>query len=118
MRFHPQRILRAALCTLMILVLTAGSASAATRYSTLEFGSRGSEVLQLQKALLALGYDPSGTDGKFGRGTESAVTAYQAAKGLVADGKAGTLTLTQLYAEYAAQSASATTGAAAEKLAH
>ncbi|MEA4928736.1 MAG: peptidoglycan-binding protein [Candidatus Limiplasma sp.] len=72
---------------------------AATRYSTLEFGSRGSNVLQLQKTLLALGFDPNGTDGKYGRGTEAAVMLYQASKGLTSDGKAGTQTLTLLYAD-------------------
>ena len=67
------------------------------RYATLEFGSRGADVLKLQKTLMALGYDTNGADGKFGRGTESAVMAYQAASGLTADGKAGNLTLTKLY---------------------
>ena len=86
-----------ALClALMLLIL---SAPALAGYATLEFGSRGSSVLKLQKALLALGFDPSGTDGKFGRGTENAVKLYQASRGLEADGKAGNLTLTKLYAE-------------------
>lgn len=71
--------------------------AACARYATLEFGSRGADVLKLQKALMALGYDTNGADGKFGRGTESAVMSYQAANGLTADGKAGNLTLTKLY---------------------
>lgn len=66
-------------------------------------------MLKLQKALLELGFNPNGTDGKFGRGTETAVKAYQAARGLEADGKAGTLTLTKLYAETDGQSATVTT---------
>lgn len=65
--------------------------------STLMFGSRGTAVLQLQQALNALGYDTNGTDGKFGKGTEQAVKAYQQANGLTADGKAGVKTLAQLY---------------------
>ncbi|MBE5802261.1 MAG: peptidoglycan-binding protein [Clostridiales bacterium] len=93
-RCNIKRLL--ALAMLVVLLFT-GTATAATRYATLEFGSRGSDVLKLQKALLALGYDPNGTDGKFGRGTENAVKQYQAANGLVADGKAGNLTLTRLY---------------------
>ena len=56
-------------------------------------------MLKLQKALLELGFNPNGTDGKFGRGTETAVKAYQAARGLEVDGKAGTKTLTMLYGE-------------------
>lgn len=92
---------------LVLTLLFTSNAFAATRYSTLEFGSRGSDVLKLQKALLTLGYDPSGTDGKFGRGTESAVILYQTGKGLTADGKAGTQTLSALYAD--AESAAAAT---------
>lgn len=79
------------------LMLLCAPLTAFARYATLEFGSRGAEVLKLQKALLSLGYDPGGTDGKFGRGTETAVKAYQSASGLEADGKAGNLTLTRLY---------------------
>lgn len=94
---------------LILTLLAAPQALAATKYATLEFGSRGSDVLKLQKALLELGFNPNGTDGKFGRGTETAVKAYQAARGLVADGKAGTLTLTKLYAETDGQSATVTT---------
>ncbi len=88
----------AALVVLMAFLFVPG-ANAAQTYRTLEFGSRGTEVLSLQKALEALGFDPSGTDGKFGRGTQNAVTAYQQARGLEADGKAGKLTLTKLYGE-------------------
>ncbi len=94
---------------LILTLLAAPQALAATKYATLEFGSRGSDVLKLQKALLELGFNPNGTDGKFGRGTETAVKAYQAARGLEADGKAGTLTLTKLYAETDGQSATVTT---------
>ncbi len=91
---HNWRIL--ALITVLVLLFT-GTAMAAKRYETLEFGDRGSDVLKLQQCLLALGYDPQGVDGKFGRGTENAVKMYQAANGLEADGKAGHLTLSKLF---------------------
>ena len=94
---------------LALSMLFTPAAFALTRYSTLEFGSRGSDVLKLQKALLALGYDPSGTDGKYGRGTESAVIEYQASKGFTADGKAGTVTLNALYIDAAGTSSSTNT---------
>ena len=94
---------------LILTLLAAPQALAATKYTTLEFGSRGSDVLQLQKALLELGFNPNGTDGKFGRGTETAVKAYQGARGLEVDGKAGTLTLTMLYGETSGESGTITT---------
>lgn len=94
---------------LILTLMAAPQALAATKYTTLEFGSRGSDVLQLQKALLELGFNPNGTDGKFGRGTETAVKAYQAARGLEVDGKAGTLTLTMLYGETSGESGTITT---------
>ena len=99
----------AALVVLMAFLFVPG-ANAAQTYRTLEFGSRGTEVLSLQKALEALGFDPSGTDGKFGRGTQNAVTAYQQARGLEADGKAGKLTLTKLYSELNGTSGAGTSG--------
>ena len=99
---HP---LRSFLALLTVLVMLCPYALAAT-YATLEYGSRGSEVLKLQQALLALGFDPNGVDGKFGRGTEKAVKRYQSARGLTADGKAGSKTLTKLYDEWNGSSSS------------
>ena len=95
---------------LILLLLAAPQAMAAKKYSTLEFGSRGSDVLKLQNTLLSLGFNPNGTDGKFGRGTENAVKAYQSARGLEADGKAGTATLTKLYDEASGQSGTSSSG--------
>ena len=43
---------------LILTLLAAPAALAATKYTTLEFGSRGSDVLKLQKALLELGFNP------------------------------------------------------------
>ncbi|MDD3336699.1 MAG: peptidoglycan-binding protein [Eubacteriales bacterium] len=92
------------LAALLCAVLPAGASSS----TTLEFGSKGTEVLNLQKALVTLGYDPNGTDGKFGRGTEAAVKLYQQTMGLTADGKAGTLTLNRIYADLATISSGTT----------
>ena len=89
---------------LMISMLFSSQALAA--YETLEYGSRGSDVLKLQQSLLQLGFDPNGADGKFGRGTEKAVKLYQQSRGLTADGKAGNKTLTKLYAELEGSSSS------------
>lgn len=73
--------------------------SAATRVSPryvsssssgmLQQGSSGPEVLKLQKALAAAGFDPKGLDGKFGPMTEAALKAFQKAARITVDGKAG-----------------------------
>ena len=92
--------LRKAVAFLLALLLVMSQPIAAmAAYKTLKYGSRGTAVMEMQKALLSLGFDPNGTDGKFGSGTLAAVKAYQASRGLTVDGKAGNLTLTKLYAE-------------------
>ncbi len=55
----------------------------------LQRGSKGPDVLALQKALLAAGFNPQGLDGSFGPKTEAALRAFQRAAGIVVDGKAG-----------------------------
>src|SRR6476620_3657390 len=55
----------------------------------LQRGSKGPAVLALQQRLKELGFDPNGTDGNFGPGTETAVRAFQQARGLGVDGKVG-----------------------------
>lgn len=68
------------------------------RYETLDFGSSGSGVTKLQKALIELGYMPEGSaDGQYGYQTYNAVKAFQKANGLDVDGVAGAATLTNLY---------------------
>ncbi len=90
------RKMAAAVMAVMLIVCQTAAFAA---YKTLEYGSRGTEVKELQKALLSLGFDPNGTDGKFGSGTKAAVKAYQKSRGLTADGKAGNITLSLLYSE-------------------
>lgn len=67
---------------------TGGAASPITE--TLKKGSKGSSVIQMQKALGIT------ADGSFGPGTESALKAWQTKNGLVADGVAGPKTLSKL----------------------
>jgi len=62
----------------------------------LKRGSSGPDVQALQQRLSDLGFDPNGVDGNFGPGTEKAVRAFQAAKGLGVDGKVGPNTLAAL----------------------
>ena len=57
-------------------------------------GSKGAAVKALQEALIALSFDVSGgADGLFGPGLERTVKAFQAARGLTADGVVGPGTL-------------------------
>jgi penicillin-insensitive murein endopeptidase len=53
-------------------------------------GDRGDDVRQLQEKLIATGFPvEGGADGKFGRHTEDAVRAFQAANSLTVDGVVG-----------------------------
>ena len=56
---------------------------------TLRVGSSGADVIALQNALAAKGFDPGAVDGVFGPATESAVMAFQATASLNADGIVG-----------------------------
>lgn len=64
----------------------------------LKYGMKGEAVAELQRALTAHGY-PVADDGDFGEKTEAAVTAFQTACGLTADGRAGRDTLAALAGE-------------------
>ena len=66
-------------------------ASVQTR-ATIRKGSRGEDVIYLQKQLTVLGYSVGDVDGIFGIKTLEAVKAFQAENGLVADGIVGSKT--------------------------
>lgn len=67
---------------------------------TLRKGSKGAYVVELQTALIALGYDLGsyGADGNYGKATEAAVKAFQKDRGLVVDGVCGPKTWAALEA--------------------
>lgn len=65
-------------------------------YPLVRIGSKGVYVFVLQDALNAVGFTGSGLDGVFGAGTARAVSAFQASRGLAADGIAGCNTWTTL----------------------
>jgi len=60
-----------------------------TNHPLLKIGSTGEAVSYLQQSLIKLGYNPGPVDGIFGNGTDAAVRAFQASKGLVVDGIVG-----------------------------
>ena len=59
-------------------------------------GSRGDEVVTLQKKLKQWGYYDGSVDGVFGAGTEKAVQYFQRKNGLTADGVVGAKTAAAL----------------------
>lgn len=63
---------------------------------TLKPGDTGAQVVALQHALASLGFSPGSTDGSYGPATTSAVTRFQQAVGLTADGVVGPNTLAAL----------------------
>ncbi|MBR2925579.1 MAG: peptidoglycan-binding protein [Clostridia bacterium] len=63
--------------------------SVVANLGSLTEGSQGAAVRALQKNLKTLGYYTGSVDGDYGAGTVAAVTAFQAANGLTADGIAG-----------------------------
>ena len=57
--------------------------------AVLKQGSKGSEVKEVQRRLKQWGYYKGSVDGVFGKGTKSAVIAFQKKNGLTADGVVG-----------------------------
>ena len=64
--------------------------------SILQLNSSGPDVVVLQRALKASGFDPGLEDGIFGPGTEAAVLAFQRSEGLAVDGIVGPNTASRL----------------------
>ena len=63
----------------------------------LKLGSRGSAVIELQAALKLLGFYPDSVDGIFSQSTARAVSQFQEAAGLAADGIVGQDTWNRLF---------------------
>jgi putative chitinase len=70
----------------------AAAPSAPTAQPRLTRGAQGAAVKVLQQTLQRHGFDPGPVDGDYGPRTESAVRAFQAAKGLTVDGWVGAQT--------------------------
>jgi len=64
--------------------------------ATLKPGDQGDDVKVLQRALAHLGYSPGTIDGDYGPSTTRAVSSFQQAQGLTADGVLGPETLSAL----------------------
>lgn len=77
--------------------ITVKTVSSSSSDITLRSGDRGLPVEKMQSRLKELGYYTSKVDGIYGRGTRTAVVAFQKANKLKADGIAGSKTLNLLY---------------------
>jgi Putative peptidoglycan binding domain len=66
-------------------------------------GDTGAQVKVLQRALASLGYAPGTIDGSYGTSTQNAVTRFQRASSLTADGVVGSKTLSALRAALASR---------------
>ncbi|AFQ46394.1 spore cortex-lytic enzyme [Desulfosporosinus meridiei] len=81
---------------LLLSITLSGFAYAALGDRLLGRGSKGSEVTELQKRLVQLGYVVGTVDGKYGSKTEAAIQRFQKEHGLRVDGLAGTQTIKEL----------------------
>ena len=103
-------MLKRLISVLLILTLVLACMPVATAAGSLRIGSRGTEVTELQNALKELGLYSQKVDGVYGRGTRTAVQAFQRANGLTADGIAGPKTLAKLYSSSEASASGSSTG--------
>ena len=85
------RRLGTAIAVLLVVLLPLGADAA-----VLKKGSRGDEVMTLQKKLKQWGYYDGAVDGVYGSGTERAVQYFQRKNGLTADGIVGAKTAAAL----------------------
>lgn len=72
------------------------TSSPAGHLGSLRPGAQGDAVRSLQRDLRSIGYYHGSVDGDYGDGTTAAVTAFQKAYGLTADGIAGKTTLNKI----------------------
>lgn len=101
-----RRLKRCAL-GLALLLAVLGALSAAQAAVVLEIGSRGENVVKVQKRLIQYGYLDGEADGRYGEATRDAVIWFQKRNGLTADGRVGAATAAALGVTLSASSSSA-----------
>jgi N-acetylmuramoyl-L-alanine amidase len=103
---NTQRRLVGFILVVLIITLSFSSvlAASATTYPLLKYGSRGTAVVTLQRALITQGYLNSSADGIYGIMTKNSVVKFQTAKKIQIDGIAGNQTQTLLYAQTVSRS--------------
>ena len=81
-------MLKKVFCVLLALFICLGPAVSA-RAAVLEVGSRGDDVVKVQKRLIQYGYLKGEADGRYGEDTRRAVRLFQQRNGLSVDGRVG-----------------------------
>jgi len=87
-----------------------GGGGSSGSYSTLQFGSRGTAVRNMQVRLANLGYYYGAIDGIFGSQTQAAVRQFQTRNNLAVTGIANAATQTAIYSSSALPNGNASTG--------
>lgn len=86
------------LCALIVcILLTFPLLAVGESPLTIAPGEESERVLQLQNALVSLGYKCGTVDGKYGSATENAIRRFQKNNGLIVDGLAGKTTQALIY---------------------
>ena len=83
------------LCALLALIYI-WSAALPAHAAVLEVGSRGNDVVKVQKRLIQYDYLDGTADGRYGEATRAAVVLFQKRNGLAVDGKVGPATAAAL----------------------
>ena len=97
------------ICLLLALALLGMDARAA---AVLEVGSRGDDVVKVQKRLIQYDYLDGTADGRYGESTRNAVRLFQKRNGLEVDGKVGPATAAALGVTLSGTKSSASSKAA------
>ena len=100
------------LTALMMILALAIPAQAA---KVLEVGSRGSDVIKVQKRLIQYDYLDGSADGRYGEATRDAVRLFQRRNGLPVDGKVGPKTAAALGVTLSGTSSSSKGSASSSK---
>ena len=88
--------MKRAACLAMALMMALLLPAAAYAATVLEVGSRGDDVVKVQKRLIQYGYLSGTADGRYGEKTRDAVILFQKRNGLTVDGRVGAKTAAAL----------------------
>lgn len=103
---------RRSLSLLLAFVIAMCCAPTARAGTVLEVGSRGDDVIKVQKRLIQYDYLDGTADGRYGEATRDAVRLFQKRNGLTVDGKVGPATAAALGVTLSGSNSSTSSSAA------